>query len=150
MNEYLDTSSLVKRYVEERGSGVIDRLYEETEAGRATTSYSIWNIGEALGVLDRYRTRGMLTGEELQTTLRSLTSETMKMIRLGTLQLLPMTSRNPVGIFKALIVKRLRQIPSDRELYRRPSLFNFFYYHLVIYRCFLGDPLYGISQLNTR
>ena len=28
-------------------------------------------------------------------------------------------SRNPMGIFKALVVKRLRQIPSDRELYRR-------------------------------
>lgn len=27
--------------------------------------------------------------------------------------------RKPVGIFKALVVKRLRQIPSDRELYRR-------------------------------
>ena len=27
--------------------------------------------------------------------------------------------RKPVGIFKALIVKRVRQIPSDRELYRR-------------------------------
>jgi len=27
--------------------------------------------------------------------------------------------RNPMGIFKALVVKRLRQIPSDRELYRR-------------------------------
>lgn len=27
--------------------------------------------------------------------------------------------RSPVGLFKALIVKRLRQIPSDRELYRR-------------------------------
>jgi transposase len=27
--------------------------------------------------------------------------------------------RNPLGIFKALIVKRLRHIPSDRELYRR-------------------------------
>jgi transposase len=27
--------------------------------------------------------------------------------------------RNPFGIFKALIVKRLRHIPSDRELYRR-------------------------------
>lgn len=24
--------------------------------------------------------------------------------------------RNPVGIFKALIIKRLRQVPSDREL----------------------------------
>jgi len=27
--------------------------------------------------------------------------------------------RNPMGIFKALIIKRLRHIPSDRELYRR-------------------------------
>ncbi len=27
--------------------------------------------------------------------------------------------RNPQGIFKALMTKRLRQIPSDRELYRR-------------------------------
>jgi hypothetical protein len=27
--------------------------------------------------------------------------------------------RNPGGIFKALVVKRLRQMPSDRELYRR-------------------------------
>ena len=27
--------------------------------------------------------------------------------------------RSPLGIFKALMVKRLRQIPSDRELYRR-------------------------------
>jgi transposase len=27
--------------------------------------------------------------------------------------------RSPLGIFKALMVKRLRRIPSDRELYRR-------------------------------
>jgi len=27
--------------------------------------------------------------------------------------------RNPMGIFKALIIKRLRQVPSDKELYRR-------------------------------
>ena len=27
--------------------------------------------------------------------------------------------RSPLGIFKALMAKRLRQIPSDRELYRR-------------------------------
>ncbi len=27
--------------------------------------------------------------------------------------------RSPLGIFKALMTKRLRQIPSDRELYRR-------------------------------
>ena len=28
-------------------------------------------------------------------------------------------SRKPLGIFKALMVKQLRHIPSDRELYRR-------------------------------
>ena len=28
-------------------------------------------------------------------------------------------SRKPLGIFKALIVKQIRNIPSDRELYRR-------------------------------
>ena len=27
--------------------------------------------------------------------------------------------RKPIGIFKALIIKRVKQIPSDRELYRR-------------------------------
>ena len=27
--------------------------------------------------------------------------------------------RNPLGILKVLIVKRIRDIPSDRELYRR-------------------------------
>jgi predicted nucleic acid-binding protein len=97
MNVYLDTSGLVKRYVEEEGTEVIDRLYEETEAGRATTSFSIWNIGEALGVLDRYHTRGLLSEEELHTSFRSLASETVKMIRFGSLQVLPITSGSLVG-----------------------------------------------------
>ena len=92
MNAYLDTSGLVKRYVEEEGTEVIDRLYEETEAGRATTSFSIWNIGEAIGVFDRYHKRGLLSEEELQTSFRSLATETVKMIRLGSLQVLPITS----------------------------------------------------------
>jgi len=96
MHVYLDTSSLVKRYVSEKGTEVLDRLYEETEAGRVTTSFSIWNIGEALGVIDRYRERGALTEEEFQTTLRNLASETTKMIRLGTLRVLPITSKSLV------------------------------------------------------
>jgi predicted nucleic acid-binding protein len=57
MSVYLDTSGLVKRYVEERGTEVLDRLYGAAEAGSITVSFSIWNLGEALGVLDRYHTR---------------------------------------------------------------------------------------------
>ena len=90
---YLDTSSIVKRYIEEKGSEVVDKVYEETEAGRVRMAFSIWNIGEALGVLDRYRTRKIISDENFETALKTLASESMKMIRLGVLQLLPITSR---------------------------------------------------------
>lgn len=90
---YLDTSSIVKRYVEEKGSEVVDKVYEEAEAGRVRMAFSVWNIGEALGVLDRYRTRRMISDEDFESALRSLASESMKMIRLSVLQLLPITSK---------------------------------------------------------
>ncbi|MCW4036962.1 MAG: type II toxin-antitoxin system VapC family toxin [Candidatus Bathyarchaeota archaeon] len=96
MRVYLDTSGVVKRYVEERGTEVLDRLYEAAEAGSVTASFSIWNIGEALGVLDRYHARGVTDEEEFRALLRSLTSETMKMIRLGSIHVLPITSRSLV------------------------------------------------------
>lgn len=93
---YLDTSSFVKRYVDEKGSAVIDKVYSEAEAGRVSAAFSIWNIGEAIGVLDRYRMRGLTSEKDLQTALRSLTTESIKMIRLGALQVLPLTSRTLV------------------------------------------------------
>jgi len=89
---YLDTSSIVKRYIEEKGSEVVDKVYEESEAGRISTAFSVWNIGEVLGVLDRYRTRELISAKEFETALRDLISESMKMIRLNALQVLPITS----------------------------------------------------------
>lgn len=105
MRVYLDTSGVVKRYVEERGTEVLDRLYEVAEAGDVTASFSIWNVGEVLGVLDRYRTRGVINDEEFGALLRSLTSETMKMIRLGSIHVLPITSGNLVESW-ALVLRR--------------------------------------------
>jgi len=91
---YLDTSSLVKRYIEEEGSQVIDKVYEEAEAGRIRAAFSVWNVGETLGVLDRYHTRNLISDRDLEAALRSLASESMKMIRLNSLQVLPITSEN--------------------------------------------------------
>jgi len=99
MNEkrvYLDTSSIVKRYIEERGSEVIDRVYEESEAGRIKTVFSVWNIGEALGVLNRYLTRELLSVKEFETALTDLITESIKMIRLNSMQVLPITSKSLV------------------------------------------------------
>lgn len=89
---YLDTSSLAKRYIAERGSEVVDRAYGESEAGRLRVAFSIWNIGEAIGVFDRYRVRGLISDEDFRGARADLVSESLKMSRLESLSLLSMTS----------------------------------------------------------
>jgi len=91
---YLDTSGIVKRYIEEKGSEVIDKVYEESEAGRVRTAFSVWNIGEAIGVLDRYHTRKLIFTSEFETALSGLITESIKMIRLSSLQILPITPKS--------------------------------------------------------
>jgi len=89
---YLDTSSLLKRYIEEKGSEVVDKLYKESETGNIKTVFSVWNVGEALGVLDRYRRRNLLSDDEFETAIKGLISESLKMCRLDSLEILPITS----------------------------------------------------------
>ena len=120
MRVYLDTSDIVKRYVEERGTEVLDRLYGAAEAGNLTASFSVWNVGEAIGVFDRYRARGVVDDEGLGALLRSLISETMKMMRLGSVQVLPITSVSLVESWTLVLRRHLYeadalQISSARE-----------------------------------
>ncbi|MCC6020300.1 MAG: hypothetical protein LM577_02890 [Thermoproteaceae archaeon] len=51
---HLDTSALVKRYVEERGSEGVDRLFDSAYRGRAILALSIFNV-EAACALDKGR-----------------------------------------------------------------------------------------------
>jgi len=46
---YLDTSALVKRYVEEPGSETVDTIYRDTYGGVKRLSFSYWNIAESCG-----------------------------------------------------------------------------------------------------
>ncbi|MGK0548032.1 type II toxin-antitoxin system VapC family toxin [Pyrobaculum arsenaticum] len=50
---YLDTSALVKRYVEEAGSGMVDDLFDAAYRGEEVLSASVFNIGEAASALDK-------------------------------------------------------------------------------------------------
>ena len=88
---YLDTSSLVKRYIGEKGSEVVDRIYKESEAGKIKISFSIWNIGEAVGVFDRYLVRGLISDAEFKKARADIVSESLKMSRLEALRMLPIT-----------------------------------------------------------
>ena len=89
---YLDSSAVAKRYVEEKGSDLVDRIYSRAEAGDLQMAFSIWNVGEVLGVLDRYRMRKILTERDFETSSRNLVLESMKMLRLGSLIIHPITS----------------------------------------------------------
>lgn len=93
---YLDSSSIVKRYVEERGTEVVDTVYARAETGGLRIAFSVWNIGEVFGVFDRYASRGSLPEEALKTALLDFISESIKMVRLGSLQILPMTTKSLV------------------------------------------------------
>lgn len=89
---YLDSSAVAKRYVEERGSDLLDRIYSRAEAGELQIAFSIWNLGEVLGVLDRYRTRNIISEAELRVSYQNLILESVKMIKLGSLIIQPITS----------------------------------------------------------
>jgi len=70
---YLDTSALVKRYVTEPGSRVVDRVFEDVYSGKALLNISYWNIGEAAVVFDKYKIRfGLDRDNVFRTLLREL------------------------------------------------------------------------------
>jgi predicted nucleic acid-binding protein len=86
---YLDSSVLLKRYLSENGTETADLIYEKAEAGELSIAFSLWNIGEVLGVLDEKRRRGWLTEKEHKMTLNSFADESVKLLRLKTLQVIP-------------------------------------------------------------
>jgi len=90
---YLDSSSIVKRYIEEEGSQVVDAIYEKAEVEKLRFAFSIWNVGEVLGVFDKHRLRGLLSEAAFKTALSDFLSESIKMVRIGSLQILPITTK---------------------------------------------------------
>ncbi len=57
MRYYLDTSALVKRYITEPGSDMVDQVFENAWDGKDTIIISYFNIGEAATVFDKFSRR---------------------------------------------------------------------------------------------
>ncbi len=86
---YLDSSAILKRYLTEEGSELVDLLYRQAERGDITLGFSVWNIGEVIGVIDRYTTRDLLEKDEYQKTLGLFYRESEKHVKLGSLIIEP-------------------------------------------------------------
>ena len=89
MKLYLDSSTIVKRYVKEPGTSTMDFIFDQAENGELVVTFSMWNVGEVLGVLDERRRRGWLSEEEYMVTLKILSSELLKLLRLRVLEIFP-------------------------------------------------------------
>ena len=82
---YLDSSSLVKRYITEVGTENVDKIYDRSQANEIKIAFNIWNIGEAIGVFDRYFSRNLISYNEFVTAKSDMISETLKLIILESL-----------------------------------------------------------------
>jgi len=87
---YLDSSIMLKRYVIEAGTEATDLIFDKAETGELAITVSLWNIGEALGVLDEKRRRGWLTEKEFRVALNNFADEFVKLLRLRTLDVIPL------------------------------------------------------------
>jgi predicted nucleic acid-binding protein len=60
-NVYLDTSTIIKRYLEEKGSQLVDDIYARAEVGALRISFLMWNVGELIGALDQHLRRKVIS-----------------------------------------------------------------------------------------
>lgn len=79
---YLDSSAIIKRYVEEPGSETVKELYRRTYAGGVKLSLSVWNIGEVLGALDRACSLKRISDEDYAKTRRRFLLEMKRLVKL--------------------------------------------------------------------
>jgi len=86
---YLDSSAIVKRYIDEPGSKVIRDLYLKAYEREVRLAYSIWNIGEVLGVFDRARRLDRINEEEYDIVRRRFLGESKRMMKLDIVVILP-------------------------------------------------------------
>jgi len=106
---YLDTSAIVKRYVAERGSETIDYIYGKAEVGQLTIAFSLWNIGELLGVFDANRRRKWLTEKEFRNAIAYFDEDTAKLARLKTIEIIPVTSKIMTEAWDRLLTYQIYQ-----------------------------------------
>jgi len=92
-NVYLDTSTIVKRYIEEKGSKLVDDLYGRAEVGALRISFSMWNVGELIGALDQHLSRKVISEMQFRTSTRDFVAETIKLFRLGHLNIRSPTAK---------------------------------------------------------
>ncbi len=107
---YLDTSAVVKRYVAEPGSEVVDEVFKNAYRGSVVLAFSYWNIAEAAVVFDKY---SRILGLDARELMKNMLREVKTLSRLQKLKV--------VGITPALI-KSSMQLVFKHHIYVADAL----------------------------
>jgi len=106
---YLDSSALVKRYVQEPGTPAVDILFDRASDGAAVLASSVWNLGEAFGVFDYRRRRRLVTEHEFRLAVESLTSEVLGLMRTGAMRVYPVRTSLLTEAWAIVLTQHLYQ-----------------------------------------
>ncbi len=77
----------------ENGTDKVQEVYTKTLQGETKLAFSVWNIGEALGVLDIYRRRKWIGKENHKKARELLITETLRLIKLGLTKTIPVRTK---------------------------------------------------------
>ncbi len=89
MQVYLDSSMIVKRYIQEEETSFADFIYEQANQGYLTLAYNLLNIGEVLGVFDQYLNRKWITKDSFDSMIGKFIDEMLRLLRLDRLIIIP-------------------------------------------------------------
>ena len=99
---YLDSSAIVKRYIKEPGSDLVRSFYLKAYSGDIKLSYSLWNIGEVLGVIDKARYMDRLDENSFKIVKERFLLETRRATKLGLAVIVPVKTRILVEAWKLI------------------------------------------------
>jgi len=86
--QYLDSSALAKRYVQEEGSAGMDQIFGRAERGEEPIFFSMWNVGELAVVFDKYEQDGLL---EAKPTMKIFLEEVKRLGRSKAAEVVPVS-----------------------------------------------------------
>lgn len=72
---YMDPSALVKRYHDEKGTELVNKLFKKLETGEERFTTSVWSIAESAAVLNRIKNKLNIKEDDFAKILMAFFSE---------------------------------------------------------------------------
>lgn len=148
---YYDTSALVKEFVSEVGSDLIDRIGTADASKQLQVITSVWSINEAIAVIDRLsrRPQNPLTKVERQEIMATLAQRIKNSSERAAFKFAPMEHR--IIANSRILIDRLHISPDDAVHLYTAFIFDCQYFLVhddKLVNKLKGDPIEGMKVID--